>query len=181
MRGTIFQKDRFELVMNEIQKIGVKEVYSLGDSHIPFKMDGVRIFSVDLYGEPDIKCDLNGEWNFSNVECIFAGQVIEHILNPTDFIAKCYKALKLGGGFLILTTDNWGFYLWRLQSLLGIVPKIIKHDFLHGGTRHYNVFSVKDIEKLLISNGLNILKFVRAWKIPAPLDWQPVIFVVAQK
>jgi len=187
----MFQKDRMHLVMKEILRLGIKEVYSLGDIDSPLPMrvktisdfglnDNLKIITVDKYGNPDIRCDLNGKWNFKNCECIFAGEVIEHVLNPTEFIQKCHGALN-SGGHLILTTPNWGFYLWRLQSLMGAVPEIIRYDKLHGNTRHYNAFSVGDIERLLADNHFRILRFVKIWKIPAPLSWQPTTMVVAKK
>ena len=66
-------------------------------------MDGL-----DVGGTPTIKHDLNVfPYPIKNetYDTVIAGDIIEHVLKPYDFLLECHRILK-ANGTLILTTAN---------------------------------------------------------------------------
>ena len=61
-------------------------------------------------------------------DAIFAGNIIEHLLNPDHLLAEVYRTLKRGGIFLIIT-DNLASWHSRLLLLLGYQPYTLSIRF----------------------------------------------------
>jgi len=99
------------------------------------------------------KCDLERDsLNIPNesVDCAVLSEVIEH-LNPyyvSHLLAEVNRVLKYGGTFII-TTPNIASLFRRIKLLLGKQPQYRYH--VHEYTR-------SEVEKLLIEQGLKILK-----------------------
>jgi len=79
----------------------------------------------------DIKHDLNiFPYPFKNesITNIVAGEVIEHLHNPYEFLKECHRLLKKGGRMIITTPSAegiqllmgrespWHFYIWTLKD-----------------------------------------------------------------
>jgi SAM-dependent methyltransferase len=76
--------------------IFVKKISDLNQSKLPF---------------PDDYCDL-----------VLAGEVIEHLHNPDNFVRECNRVLKPGGD-LILSTPNLASWFNRTMLLFGYFPR----------------------------------------------------------
>lgn len=77
----------------------------------------------------------------NSFDVIFAGEVIEHLFDDTDFLNECYRVLK-ERGTLIVTTPNLTSLKNRILMLLGLDPRyaIANH--------HYHVYTLNIIKKL---------------------------------
>ena len=69
---------------------------------------GKKIISVDAFGNPDIKANLNEPLpvKSDSADCIIASEVIEHLQNPFLFLSECKRIIKPEVGTIILTTPN---------------------------------------------------------------------------
>jgi SAM-dependent methyltransferase len=101
---------RFELILQlcrgEILDLGSTN-YERGSSLNQLLGENHRVYSCDLYGNPDYKVDLNSKaWNIPRkFDTIVAGEIIEHVRDPIQFLKNCYKLLR-PNGIIILTTPN---------------------------------------------------------------------------
>ena len=80
--------------------------------------NGNHVVGIEIAGQAILKArnkgfevyDLSLEGNFSQniaekFDCVFAGEIIEHIFNTDNFLQNIKKILK-DDGFLVLTTTN---------------------------------------------------------------------------
>ncbi|MBU5687975.1 MAG: methyltransferase domain-containing protein [Candidatus Aenigmarchaeota archaeon] len=129
-----------------------------GDLHIFLKANikNSKIIGVDFIKNEnvDIIHDLNKKFPFKNnyADTIIAGEIIEHLINPFEFLKECNRVLKKGG-ILILTTPNMTSlsYILKIQSFgkkLTIYDR--KDPHLYG-------FSMEMLEILLKKSGFKIL------------------------
>lgn len=129
-----------------------------GDLHIFLKenIKNSKIIGVDFIKNEnvDIIHDLNKKFPFKNnyADTIIAGEIIEHLINPFEFLKECNRVLKKGG-ILILTTPNMTSlsYILKIQSFgkkLTIYDR--KDPHLYG-------FSMEMLEILLKKSGFKIL------------------------
>jgi len=80
----------------------------LGSYQNKYTYDNVLGVDIKKNENVDIIWDLNEPFNFvpkRSQDFIFAGEIIEHLLNMGFFIDECHKVLKKGG-YLIVTTPN---------------------------------------------------------------------------
>jgi len=72
--------------------------------------------------------DLNRNMNFSDdsFRCIFGLSVLEHLLNPCNFLREAYRCLE-PNGTLVLLTPNISTYFAMVQLLLGKMPSSGPH------------------------------------------------------
>jgi len=108
-------------------------------------------------------CDLNSEPipfedNFFDV--IFAGEVIEHLIDTDTFIGEIYRCLKKGG-HLLITTPNLISFENRLRILLGIYP--IWVDYHLGGEGHVRAYTPGVLKNQLRAFGFKIIKHTGNW------------------
>lgn len=63
---------------------------------------------------------------------IFAGELIEHLIDTDFFLRECYRVIK-NKGYLLLTTPNLASFWNRLKILLGRQPLYVdyRNDFGH--------------------------------------------------
>ncbi len=135
-------------------------------------LKGFKELGLDAYGldrEKTVSEQLNGiELQYRDVEkekfpygdgtfdVVFSKSLIEHLIDPGNFMQECHRVLKPGGRIIIMTPD-WG-------SLM----KIFFDDYTH--RQPYTVCAVKDL--------LNIFNFKDSgseifyqlpiiWKYPA--------------
>jgi 2-polyprenyl-3-methyl-5-hydroxy-6-metoxy-1,4-benzoquinol methylase len=105
-----------------------------------------------LYGIKTCKVDLNlglKEFHDSSFDGIVILEVIEHIV-ATEYLLKEMNRVLKPGGFLILTTPNYAYFLNRLRVLRGKLS-------LDEGY-HYRFFTVKVLTKRLLDAGFKIEK-----------------------
>ena len=135
--------------------------------------NGWDVFGIDINKEQLIKseekgiktshCDLNTdklpfEDNFFDL--IFAGEVIEHLIDTDGFLQELYRCVK-PGGFVLLTTPNLVSFENRIRSLLGIYP--IWVDYRLHGSGHIRAYTPSILRRQLKSFGFKIMKTTGNW------------------
>jgi len=78
---------------------------------------------IDMVGKPTVKCNVEDGISFRDrsFDFIFAGEVIEHVIDTDFFLDECFRVLK-EGGLLLLTTPNLGSAYNRYRLLFGKQP-----------------------------------------------------------
>jgi SAM-dependent methyltransferase len=61
-------------------------------------------------------------------DLVFAGEVIEHVVDPDAVLTEIHRVLAPGGA-LILTTPNLAAWFNRVLLLLGITPMFVEHSY----------------------------------------------------
>jgi SAM-dependent methyltransferase len=132
-------------------------------------------------------------------DAVFAGNIIEHLLNPERLLEETRRVLKPGGR-LLLTTDNLGSWHSRLHLLLGYQPytlpvrlskpEVALGQFLHpsrhlqkeyldpsgkGGIGHVGLFTLRALKEALEFYGFDIRRvsgasYIPLFNIPWPLS-----------
>ena len=105
-------------------------------------------------------------------EIVYAGEVIEHIFNPDNFLAEINRILKRGG-HLLITTPNLCAWFNRILFPFGVQPiflepstksKLVGSGFLgklkkdNHPVGHIRVFTFQALKDLLEMNGFKIEK-----------------------
>ena len=84
-------------------------------------------------------------------DIVFAGEVIEHIMDPRQFVIEVNRILKPGGLF-ILTTPNLAGFDNRIRLLFGRVPRCIEP--LSGNHyQHVRPFTYRSLKEFLERGG----------------------------
>lgn len=102
---------RFELILTnangEILDLGSTNSDNEENVHSLLLKKTNTVYSCDKYGDPYYKIDLNDSiWNIDKkFDTIIAGEIIEHVKDPINFLTNCYSLLK-DNGVLVLTTPN---------------------------------------------------------------------------
>lgn len=88
---------------------------------------------------------------------VFAGEVIEHIVDTRQFLNEIGRILK-PGGILILTTPNLARIDDRIKFIFGIAPRHTSpmHKYLYLHVRPFTFSSLKDA---LLKTNFKILSF----------------------
>lgn len=102
-------------------------------------------------GMAALQSDVSEGLPFENgsFDCIFAGEVIEHLADTDFFLQECGRVLK-DGGTLILTTPNLSFLVNRILLLFGKEPVALFPDF------HLKYFTKKVLLQFLERNGFKV-------------------------
>jgi len=113
---------------------------------------GIDINPRDLRGIKIKQADLNKEFPSWGVkfDVVFAGEVIEHLLDDVRFIKECKENLK-DDGLLILTTPNLVFGVNRILMLLGRMPMFAFAPY------HYRIYNKKVLEGVVLAGGLRMV------------------------
>ena len=145
-------------------------------------------------------CDLNaGQIPFSNesFDLVFAGEVIEHLVDTDGFLSEVARCIK-PGGHVIITTPNLASFENRLRLVLGMYPAWLNYNLQ--GSGHVRGYTLPVLKKQMEVHGLKTVKYAGNWvpflpqhftdDIKAPLlsitgDWFPSlsmdIIVMARK
>lgn len=85
---------------------------------------------------------------------VFAANVLEHMVNPGEFLRECARVLKPGGR-LVLVTDHAGYLGYHLRGL-----RYADNHQWHGahGDRHFMLFGVGHLRNLCAWAGLRVEK-----------------------
>lgn len=113
---------------------------------------GIDINPRELEGVEIKRADLNNEfpkWDIK-FDVVFAGEVIEHLLDDVKFIKNCKSVLK-PDGILILTTPNLVFSLNRIIMFFGGMPLFSYAPY------HYRIYNKTVLENTIREGGLNVI------------------------
>ena len=115
-------------------------------------------------------------------DCIFFGEVIEHLVDPDRAVLELSRVLRRGG-VLIVTTPNLASWFNRILLLAGIQP-VFTETSLHvnlgritpalgqgkQAVGHLKIFTLRALREMLGANGFDVL---RVYGAPFP-DKTPV-------
>ena len=92
--------------------------------------------------------DLNRKLNFSDdrFRCIFGLSVLEHLLNPCNFLREAYRCLE-PSGTLVLLTPNISTYFAMVQLLLGKMPSSGPHPDSESLLKREAIFQVGNTDE----------------------------------
>lgn len=108
-------------------------------------------------------CDLNRDsfpFDPGAFDLIFAGEVIEHLVDTDGFIAELHRCLHPGGHALI-TTPNLVSFENRIRVLLGIYPAWLNYNL--SGSGHVRGYSPRVLKKQLREHGFTIVAHKGNW------------------
>ncbi len=99
-------------------------------------------------------------------DIITSFDLIEHLVNPDDFLAESFRVLKWGGWFII-SAANLGDFYSRITFLFGYIPFNYNPSKFRVATPfskietnmgHKSVFTFRGLKELLLINRFKILK-----------------------
>lgn len=179
---------RFEYFRNKIlQHVSQDKKYTLldvgcsqldfGDANTSIESFGIDINDSKVYDAAHFKkCNLDKETlPFSNefFDIVIAGEILEHVKRPFEFIEEISRVLKKEG-LLLLSTPNPQYYLEILKELFG--SKTID-DW-----EHLNLFSRIHLTNYAQKNHLKLIN-VKRYKFWIPFiklmvlsEWTPPLF-----
>ncbi|MCL0079866.1 methyltransferase domain-containing protein [Dehalococcoidia bacterium] len=102
------------------------------------------------------------------VDFIFAGEIIEHLIDPDHLLDEIYRVLKPDEGCAIITTPNLAAWFNRLALVFGFQPFLTEGSFRYpwigkwvkfgeSGGGHIRVFTKKAFEELLRLHGFQVI------------------------
>lgn len=108
-------------------------------------------------------CDLNAEslpFPDATFDLVFAGEVIEHLIDTDGFLSEISRVLK-PGGHAIVTTPNLVSFENRVRILLGIYPAWV--NFNLEGSGHVRAYTPRVLKSQMASHGLRVIKHLGNW------------------
>lgn len=108
-------------------------------------------------------CDLNAEripFDDESFDLIFAGEIIEHLVDTDGFLAELNRCLK-PGGHLILTTPNLASFENRVRIFFGVYPIWVDHKLK--GSGHVRAYTPTVLKRQLREHGFEVLKQTGNW------------------
>lgn len=108
-------------------------------------------------------CDLNSStlpFPDAHFDLVFAGEVIEHLIDTDGFIRECARCTK-PGGHVIITTPNLASFENRLRLLLGFYPVWVNYNL--SGSGHVRAYTPRALKKQLATHGLRVIQQMGNW------------------
>jgi 2-polyprenyl-3-methyl-5-hydroxy-6-metoxy-1,4-benzoquinol methylase len=98
-----------------------------------------------------IQCDLNEGFPVEGggYDLVTAGEVIEHMIDESNFLAECRRVLKPNGR-LVLTTPNLSYLVNRLLVFAGRTPMFVYEPY------HYHFHTYQTIVHLVKAHGFDV-------------------------
>ena len=166
-------KLRFSKISNFVEG---KEILDIGSSegniHKMLKENfrDKNISSMDNSGKPDFKVDLDNPIKINKkFDTIIAGEILEHVKSPIDFLEYCKSLLKNGGRLIITTPNAIGLQYIKDPSWC------VNYDDYRG---HSQTFTLPMLNKNFQELGFKVIhqEYVNAFWIKNPLEYFSLIF-----
>jgi 2-polyprenyl-3-methyl-5-hydroxy-6-metoxy-1,4-benzoquinol methylase len=135
---------------------------------------GYTVYGIDLTleqietaksrGVTTLVHDLNSghlPFHNSSFDIIFAGEVIEHLVDTSFFLRELYRVLK-PRGCAILTTPNLASMENRLRLLLGFYPIWLEYK-LEDGQGHVRAYTSRTMKRHLRECGFEVERVLGNW------------------
>jgi ubiquinone/menaquinone biosynthesis C-methylase UbiE len=81
---------------------------------------------------------------------VFAGEIIEHLVETGRFLDEVRRVLE-PGGVLVITTPNLASFENRMRLMLGLYPRWVEYDLADQG--HVRSYTVRTLRKQLSEHG----------------------------
>jgi 2-polyprenyl-3-methyl-5-hydroxy-6-metoxy-1,4-benzoquinol methylase len=108
-------------------------------------------------------CDLNAEripFPDESFDLVFAGEVIEHLVDTDAFLAEVARCTKRGG-HLIVTTPNLASFENRVRLLLGMYPAWLNYNLQ--GSGHVRGYTLPVLKQQMRTHGLQAIRQTGNW------------------
>jgi 2-polyprenyl-3-methyl-5-hydroxy-6-metoxy-1,4-benzoquinol methylase len=108
-------------------------------------------------------CDLNNEpipFSDASFDLVFAGEVIEHLVDTDGFLSEVWRCCRPGGNVL-LTTPNLASFENRVRLLLGVYPKWLNYSL--DGSGHVRGYTPRILKHQLAAHGFQVLRHTGNW------------------
>jgi 2-polyprenyl-3-methyl-5-hydroxy-6-metoxy-1,4-benzoquinol methylase len=108
-------------------------------------------------------CDLNSDrfpFDDHTFDLIFAGEIIEHLVDTDGFLSEISRCVK-PGGHVVITTPNLVSFENRLRIMLGIYPIWVNYNL--EGSGHVRAYTPRILKKQMAAHGLKVTKHVGNW------------------
>lgn len=162
---TIFDLERYKIMQSLVENTRDKIIIDFGAGWNPISkgMPSKKTILVDIRNKynPDVVFDLNSvplpfKDNFADI--LFAGEVIEHLLNPFNFLKELNRILKKDG-ILILSTPNLASFKNRIKLLFGLMPNFnaAKYPNDEAQLHHNSDWTIKQLKDFLIKSNFKIV------------------------
>lgn len=153
------------------QSLGIGEVYGID-------IADKNVESAQALGVAACRIDCNQDdlpFEDEYFDAVFAGEVIEHVLDPDRLLREIRRTLAVGG-VLVLSSPNLGSWFNRLSLLLGWQPLGAGTSFYHdvgrphflrfgggdGGTEHLRLYTLRALVELLQVSGFRVMRTATA-------------------
>lgn len=93
-------------------------------------------------------------------DLVFAGELIEHLIDTDGFLAEIRRLLR-PGGVLVLTTPNLASLENRLRLLLGRYPNWV--DYRLGSSGHVRAYTPRVLRAQLAGHGFRVERHAGNW------------------
>jgi 2-polyprenyl-3-methyl-5-hydroxy-6-metoxy-1,4-benzoquinol methylase len=84
---------------------------------------------------------------------VFAGEIIEHLVDTAGFLLELGRVLR-PGGVAVITTPNLASFENRVRLLLGRYPRWMDHEL--GGEGHVRYYTAATLRSQLAANGFTV-------------------------
>ena len=102
-------------------------------------------------------------WDDSQFDAVFAGEIIEHLLDTVAFLKECRRVLR-PMGVLVLTTPNLAYWRNLLQWMRK--QQFFFMDHRSGDTGHVRYFAPRTLEAVLVEAGFYIEQLFSTGDLP---------------
>ena len=86
-------------------------------------------------------------------QAVFAGEIIEHLVDTTAFLAEVRRVL-LPAGVAVITTPNLASFENRVRMLLGRYPNFVEYEL--GGDGHVRAYTLPVLRRQLEAGGFTV-------------------------
>ena len=144
-----------------------------GDWALFWKARGWQVAGVDINreklaiarerGVDGRYCDLNSNplpFADGEFDLIFAGEVIEHLVDTDGFLSEASRCCK-PGGYILVTTPNLASFENRVRLLLGIYPKWLNYNL--EGSGHVRGYTPGVLKAQLAAHGFQVTRRTGNW------------------
>ncbi len=119
------------------------------------EIDAAQAERAGRNGVNAVACDVTSGLPFADetFDCVYAGEVIEHLVDTDFFLSEIYRVTKRGG-CTVLTTPNLASLHNRVRLLLGLYPVWVEYKL--GGVGHVRSYTVSVLSKHLAEVGFSV-------------------------
>jgi SAM-dependent methyltransferase len=128
------------------------------------------------------ECSASSAYPFDDghFDVVFAGEVIEHVIDPDAMLLECRRVLR-PSGTLVVTTPNLLAWHNRLLMLLGVTPFFVEHSYIQTygpmyslrrrpsvPVGHLRIYNLTPLKALLARNGFVVKTVQGCAFLPIP-------------
>jgi 2-polyprenyl-3-methyl-5-hydroxy-6-metoxy-1,4-benzoquinol methylase len=98
-----------------------------------------------------------GDERFS---AVFAGEIIEHLVDTRRFLDELHRVLR-PGGIAVITTPNLASFENRVRLLFGVYPAWLEYEL--GDQGHVRAYTKRTLRTHLTATGFSVEKITGNW------------------